>query len=180
MACHCRIADQQPSILRFTGMIAYVTKTFKELPENTQVQTGDKEEGKRTGTWLEGFKHLVASLELTSHNVTSLLAILSGAISSGKPLPPYLRAPERCHIGEMLTTLDAGIMNTQHVCEPGYSAFAVLQVSTTMLAEDLADLLADAKKLVGEADFELDVVQEDYEKQVGAEPVLPAVRTKAD
>ena len=82
MACHCRIADQQPSILRFTGMIAYVTKTFKELPENTQVQTGDKEEGKRTGTWLEGFKHLVASLELTSHNVTSLLAILSVPTSS--------------------------------------------------------------------------------------------------
>ena len=163
-------------------MIAYVTKTFKELPENTHVQTSneEEEEGRGTGTWLKDFKHLVASLELTSHNVTSLLAILSGAIGSGKPLPPYLRAPERYHIGEMITTLDAGILSTQHVCEPGYSAFAVLQVSTTMLAEDLADLLADAKKLVGEADFELDVVQEDYEKQVGAEPVLPAVRTKAD
>jgi hypothetical protein len=175
-------------------MIAYVTKTFQELhvPENTrheQSQPGDADadEGKieSNGTWLKDFKHLVASLEPTSHNVTSLLAILSGAIGSGKPLPPYLRAPEwnEYHIGEMLTTLDEGILSTRHICEPGCSAFAVLQVSTTMLAEGLADLLVDAKKLVGEADFELDgldVVQQDYERHVGAEPVLPALRSKAD
>ncbi|KAK7894782.1 hypothetical protein LTR67_005521 [Exophiala xenobiotica] len=189
-----RLLNHTQNILRFTGMIAYVTKTFQELqvPENTRHEQSrpgeagaDEDEIGNNGTWLEDFKHLVASLEPTSHNVTSLLAILSGAIGSGKPLPPYLRAPERneYHIGEMLTTLDAGILSTRHVCEPGYSAFAVLQVSTTMLAEDLADLLVDAKKLVGEADFELDgldVVQQDYERHVGAEPVLPALRSKAD
>lgn len=158
-------------------MIAYVTKTFKELPENAHAGTAGEED---RGTWLKDFKEVVASLELTSHHVTSMLAIISGAIGSGKPLPPYLRAPERYQLGEMLSSVDADILSTQHVCEPGYSAFATMQVSTTMLAEDLADLLADAKKLVGEADFELDVVEQDYEKQVGSGPGASAVRSKED
>ncbi|KAI1610548.1 hypothetical protein EDD36DRAFT_467609 [Exophiala viscosa] len=170
-----RLLNHTQNILRFTGMIAYVTKTFKELPDDAHVE-GD------ANTWLQDFKNVVASLEVTSHHVTSMLAILSGAIGTGKPLPPYLRAPERYRLGEMLTSVDADILNTRHVCEPGYSAFAVMQVSTTMLAEDLADLLADAKKLVGEADFELDVVQRDYEKEVGSGPVAgaAAARSKED
>lgn len=167
------------SILRFTGITAYVTKTFKELPDNAHPDSTDSN-GDSKGSWMKDFKDLVASLELTSHNVTSLLAILSSAIGSGKPLPPYLKSPERFHIGQMLTTLDSEILSTQHVCEPGYSAYAVIQVSTTMLAEDLADLLADAKRLVGEADFELDVVQQDYEKRVGVDTLLPAARAKED
>ena len=122
------------------------------------------------GTWLRDFKQLVSSLELTSQAVTSLLAIISGAIRSAKPLPPYLKAPLSFHIGEMLTSLDSEILSTKNVCEPGYSAFAVMQVSTTMLSEDLADLLADTKKLVGEAEFNLDVVHEDYERNVGIVP----------
>jgi hypothetical protein len=155
-------------------MIAWTTKTFKELPTSghglaspnslTDASSSDD------GTWLKDFKQLIASLELTSHSVTSLLAILSGAIGSGKPLPPYLKAPERFHIGEMLCSLDSDILSTKHVCEPGYSAFAVMQVSTTMLSKDLADLLADTKRLVGEAEFNLDVVAEDYERNVGVVP----------
>lgn len=176
-------------------MIAYATKTFKELPENAHVapagETGTGgtttggADGADSAVWLADFQSLIATLEQTSHRVTSLLAIVSAAISSGKPLPPYLRTPERYRIGETLRTLDQDVLRTRHVCEPGYSAFAVMQVSTAMLAEDMADLLADAKQLVGEADFDLDldldVVRQDYEKSVGMRggpaPVLPPVKT---
>jgi hypothetical protein len=175
------------SILRFTGLVAYVTKTFQELPENTHasqppqpVSSSSSSNGEKAGTgqdkdsWLKDFKDVVASLQVASHHVTSLLAILSGALQSGKPLPPYLQPPERMHLGQMLRQQsvqggdDTDILSAKHVCEPGYSAFAVMQVSTTMVIQDLADLLADAKKLLGEADFEhLDVVQQDYERQAG-------------
>jgi hypothetical protein len=153
-------------------MIAWTTKTFKDLPTisdhgalpipNTLTATTAND-----GTWLQDFKNLISTLELTSHSITSLLAILSGALITGRPLPPYLRVPERFHIGEMLSSLDADILKVKHVCETGYSAFAVMQVSTTMLNEDLADLLRDVKRLVGEAEFHLDVVERDYERSVG-------------
>ena len=155
-------------------MIAWTTKTFKDLPTTTPHGLPSSNPltsiPSTDGTWLKDFTQLISSLELTSHAVTSMLAILSGAIGTGKPLPPYLRAPERFHIGEMLNSLDAQILSTKHVCEPGYSAFAVMQISTTMLSEDLADLLAETKKLVGEAEFHLDVVEVDFEGRVGLRP----------
>lgn len=161
-------------------MIAWTTKTFKELPASAH-QTALPNafmDISADGTWLKDFAQLISCLELTSHSVTSLLAILSSAISSGKSLPPHLKVAQRFHIGEMLSSLDSDILSTKHVCEPGYSAFAVIQVSTTMLSEVLADLLADTKRLVGEADFDFDVVQEDYERNVGV--VLPMTRDKKD
>ena len=149
-------------------MIAYATESFQSLPSGTHTQLSDN-------TWLKDFKELVASLQLTSHNVTTLLAIISAAISTGKPLPPYLQAPEPYRIGELLEDLDTDILSTYHVTEPGYASFAVMQVSTTMLADDLAGLLRETKNLVGEADFSLDIVRnEDYEGDV--DPIAAATK----
>ena len=47
-----------------------------------------------------------------------------------------------------------------------------------MLSEDLADLWAETKRLVGKAEFGLDVVQEDYERNVGVVP--GEIRQKKD
>ncbi|KAJ9607321.1 hypothetical protein H2200_008394 [Cladophialophora chaetospira] len=174
-----RLLAHTQNILRFTAMIAWTTKTFKELPTTSHGITSPDsltEIASTDGSWLKDFKQLISSLELTSHSVTSLLAILSGAIGSGKPLPPYLKAPPSFRIGEMLSSLDSDILSTKHVCQPGYSAFAVMQVSTTMLSEDLADLLRDTKMLVGEAEFNLDI--EDYERNVGVVPT--EIREKKD
>ncbi|KIX95771.1 uncharacterized protein Z520_08479 [Fonsecaea multimorphosa CBS 102226] len=178
-----RMLAHTENILRFTAMIAWTTKTFKEIPDEVAVGHLDGRNSvvstdNQDGKWLTDFTQLISSLELTSHSVTSLLAILSGSIGSGKPLPPYLKPPERFHIDEMLSSLDSSILDTKHICEPGYSAFAVMQVCTTMLNEDLADLLAETKRLVGEAEFNLDVVQEDYERNVGVVP--REIREKRD
>jgi hypothetical protein len=157
-------------------MIAFVTKTFKELPEDTHANSVTATTLSNGGTWAKDFKEVMSTLELTSHGVTSLLAILSSAITSGRPVPPYLRVPDPYHLGEALEGVDTDVLNTKHVCEPGYAAFAVMQLSTTMLAEDLAKLLADTKLLVGEAEFNLDIVQEDYERNVGTNVVPTAIR----
>jgi Fusaric acid resistance protein-like len=145
------------SILHFTTMIAYVTESFRNLPANAQTQTS-------SDWWLKDFKQLIISLELTSQEVTSLLSVVSSAIATGRPLPPYLKAPEPYHLGQLLDDLDTDILSTRHVCEPGYAAFAVMQVATTMLGDDLDGLLRETKNLVGEVDFGINVVRmEDLE-----------------
>lgn len=156
-------------------MLAFVSKTFKELPEGTHlnIPSADLSTGK---TWAKDFKEVMSSLQTTSHGVTSLLAILSGAITSGRPVPPYLRVPDPYHLGEILEGVDTDILSTKHVCEPGYSAFAVMQLSTTMLVEDLAGILADTKRLVGEAEFDLDVIGVDYERNVGFNSASSGIR----
>lgn len=157
-------------------MISFATKIFKEHPVDAHVNGVASSTLSTESTWAKDFNQVMSTLELTSHGVTSLLAILSGAITSGRPVPPYLRVPEAYHLGEALEGVETDVLNTKHVCEPGYSAFAVMQLSTTMLAEDLAGLLEDTKSLVGEAEFNLDIVQEDYERSVGTNLTSSAIR----
>lgn len=44
------------------------------------------------------------------------------------------------------------------MAEPGFAAFAVMQIATKCVSEDLEALLADIKELVGELDFSFHVV----------------------
>ncbi|CZR54877.1 uncharacterized protein PAC_04761 [Phialocephala subalpina] len=148
-----KLIHHTQNIIHFTTMISYVTETFSSFPGRTQPHDSETSD-----EWLTDFKLLVSSLKLTSQNVTSLLSIIAAAISTGKPLPPYLKAPEPVHIGQMLVGLDPDILSTRHVSEPGYAAFAVMQVAITMLGDDLVGMLAEAKKLVGEVNYGVDVL----------------------
>jgi hypothetical protein len=141
-------------------MIAYVAETFRMLPNAKNTQNAPK-------SWLTDFRGLIVSLQLTSQEVTSLLSIVAAAISTGKPIPPYLKAPRSIQLGQLLDSMDNDILSTRHVLEPGYSAFAVMQVSSTMLRDDLEGLLEETKNLVGEAKFNIDgTVVEDLESDM--------------
>jgi hypothetical protein len=104
-------------------MLSYVTETFRDFPANIDRQITSE-------TWLKDFKQLIASLQLTSQNVTSLLAIVAAAISTGRPLPPYLKAPTPVHLSQLLESMDADILSPRYVLEPGYAAFAVVSTFT--------------------------------------------------
>ena len=127
-------------------MIAYVTETFRDFPAGVDKQFTSE-------SWMKDFRQLISSLQLTSQNFTSVLSIVAAAISTGRPLPPYLKAPKPVHLSQLLESLDADILNPRHVLEPGYAAFAVMQVATAMLADDLEGLLEETKNLVGEVKF---------------------------
>lgn len=141
-------------------MIAFVTESFRTLPIHGRDTAS-------SSSWLTDFRQLIASLQLTSQSATSLVTIVSSAISTGKPLPPYLKAPDALQLSQRLEGLDKDIINTRHVFEPGYPAFAVMHVATTMMADDLEGLLRETKKLVGEMNFSRNVAREgDWEADV--------------
>jgi hypothetical protein len=76
--------------------------------------------------------------------------MISAAISTGKPLPPFLNLEKVYHLGRLLDEHDVQILSTRNVCEPGYSVFAVMEVATRMLVDDMEGLLRETKILVGE------------------------------
>lgn len=45
----------------------------------------------------------------------------------------------------------------RHIEEPGYSAYACLQVASSLITDDLARLIEHVKDLVGETDFSFTV-----------------------
>ena len=97
----------------------------------------------------------------TSHSITSTLALLSGAVSQGSALPPYIVLPEPYNLSKRLEALDKGILDARHVEEPGYSAYAVIQVASGLVTDDLARLVDHVRDLVGETDFSFRVDMSD-------------------
>ena len=84
---------------------------------------------------------MVGSLQVTSHDLTSTLSLLSAAVTNGNPLPPYLKGPKPFQLSAKLEALDADILSVKHITEPGYSAFAVMQIASSLISDDLGKLI---------------------------------------
>jgi len=131
-------------------MIYHVAESFQNFPTTGVQHTSD--------SWLSDFKQLVISLELTTRDVSATLSLVATAISTRRPLPPFLTVPESVSLSQLLNNSDRHIFSSMNVCEPGYAAFAVIQVATALLADDLNGLLCETKKLVGEDNFGIDIL----------------------
>lgn len=110
--------------------------------------------------WLRKLAALVDSVNPTSHAITSVLTLLSASVTQGAALPPYMQLPESFDLNTRLEKLDRGILGIRHVEEPGYSAYAVLQVCSSLVVGDLRGLVEDVKELVGETDFSFHLREE--------------------
>ena len=85
--------------------------------------------------------------------MTSTLSLLAAAITHGAPLPPFIEVPKPYNLSERLEALDKDILDARHIEEPGYSAYAVMQVASSLISDDLEHLVASVSELVGEVDF---------------------------
>ena len=135
------------NILNYMALISYSTHTFSS-------NFGSPHKG----PWMEALNLLIQSLNVSSQEITSMLSLLSASVTSGNPLPPYLKPPSAFKLTARLEKLDRDILSIDHVAEPGYSAFAVMQVASSMISDDLERLLENVKSLVGEVDFSFRVV----------------------
>ena len=107
--------------------------------------------------WLQDLATLIQHVEPTSHQITSTLSLLSASVRTGSALPPYIQLPKPYQLSQRLEQLDKGILDARHVEEPGYSAYAVMQVASSMITDDLERLIDHVKDLVGETDFSFQV-----------------------
>ncbi|GES64700.1 MFS transporter [Aspergillus terreus] len=136
------------SIVSYLSLLGYASDTLLQL--------GDDDES--NSAWLHDFKRLVASARVTSHEITSVLCLLSASITNRQPLPPYLKTPRPYSFSKRLEALDKDILSLRHIAEPGFATFAVLQISTRCIVGDVDRLMRDVKTLVGELDFSFHAV----------------------
>ncbi|KAB8200021.1 hypothetical protein BDV34DRAFT_217538 [Aspergillus parasiticus] len=136
------------NIVSYLSLLGYASDTL--------LQIGDDEES--NSAWLHDFKRLVASAGVTTHEITSVLCLLSASITDRRPLPPYLKTPRPYSFTKRLEAMDKDILSLKHIAEPGFATFAVLQISTRCIGGDVERLMKDVKKLVGELDFSFHAV----------------------
>ena len=99
------------------------------------------EDSSETESWVHNLSLLIKSINITSHEITSMLSLLSASVVNGHPLPPYLKAPPPYQLTEKLEALDADILGISHIAEPGYAAFAVMQIASSLISDDLGKLI---------------------------------------
>lgn len=114
--------------------------------------------------WTDDIRRLMTSLDLRSHEVTSLLSTLSGAIKTGNPLPLYLKAPKLRLPSELLAAAvtDARVLSVENLSQPGFSVIASMEITLMALEYDLSQLLFGTKNLVGELNLLTDIVRSKY------------------
>lgn len=93
-------------------------------------------------SWLKTFRHLVYSRKITSQELISTLSLLAASISSSNPLPPYLQAPEPYRLNKRLEAIDHDTLSCKPVTEPGYAAFAVMQIASSLISDDMGKLIS--------------------------------------
>jgi hypothetical protein len=114
--------------------------------------------------WSDDFRRLIRNIQPTSHEITMILTLCSAAIRNGEPLPPYVPKPKPYDFTARLEELDNDILSVRHINEPGYAAFAVMQMGARRIGGDVERLLAAVRDLVGEMDFTLRVNLKDGER----------------
>ncbi|OAL46435.1 hypothetical protein IQ07DRAFT_517996 [Pyrenochaeta sp. DS3sAY3a] len=177
-----RIIGLVTNIVNYTALLGYASQTFAQPPSSLPPQSPISPSSPSSPSsdlnthasahWQTSFRRVVSDAKVTSHEITSLLALLSSAIRSGQPLPPYLKAPPGYQLSRSLEAVDAGILGLRHVAEPGYAAFAVMAISRRCIHMDVEKLLVAVRKLVGELDFSFHVVSTQESSAVSSSDTL--------
>lgn len=137
-----------PSVLQFSATLIEIADSFHLAGQMS------------SELWVEDIRRLVTSLDSSSHEVTSLLMTLSGAIKTGNPLPLYFQAPKIRLPTELLAAAapDARILSVENFSEQAFSAIASMDMTMMALQDDLSQLLSGTKRLVGELNLLTDIV----------------------
>ncbi|CAK1362151.1 unnamed protein product [Cercospora beticola] len=167
-----RLINQLQSMLNFMSLVSVASYSFEELRAEGEAQHGLQ--------WLHGFQKLIGEANYTSEQVTTMLTLLSASITSEQALPPYLRVPEPFFLSQKLEEMDKDMLSIRHIAEPGYASFAVIQIGTKFIYEDLRRLVAGVKELVGELDFSYHIVSTSDPERNESEETLVLTRTRAN
>ncbi|GKZ36706.1 hypothetical protein AbraIFM66950_007881 [Aspergillus brasiliensis] len=146
-----KLAEKAQSILQLITVMVFITDSFRE----DSIHSNDRDPPE---LWRENIKKLITSLDSKSREVTSFFTTTAGVIKSATPLPLYIREPRLHHPSQVLADADGSLLSVQHVGEEGYSAIAALEITIALLADNLAGLHFETKKLVGELDPVRDII----------------------
>lgn len=123
--------------MNYINLAEYASKTFSSSLSLHPPYNGLSKQSE----WYNDFTKLITTTHVTSHQITSVLALLSASMMNAQPLPPYLQVPSPDAFSERLKEVDKDILNICHAAEPGYAAFSVLHLASRCIVGDLERLI---------------------------------------
>jgi hypothetical protein len=141
------LANAGCSLLNYTALLDFSTRAWDS-------EAAESDESR----WAKDLKALASTVEVSSHDIIGLLALISSSMINATPLPPYMKTPRPYELTEQIIREDREILGLHHILERGYAAFAVTQVCSRLLDDDLGKLLQNCRDLVGEVDFSFHII----------------------
>ncbi|KAF2716485.1 hypothetical protein K431DRAFT_316508 [Polychaeton citri CBS 116435] len=126
-------------ILLFIALMSYASSTYSANEAKSK--------------WSTDFRKTFSSISGTSHDITSLLILLSSSLKNSQPLPSRMHMPPPYELIKKLQEIDDDILSVRHIAEPEYSALAVIQLCSHSVSQELATLTNIIQDLVGVIDF---------------------------
>jgi hypothetical protein len=130
------------SIVNYLTIIAYASEAFNNARSDVS-----------SATWVTQFARSRSKNNHRSQEVTTLLSLLSAALRNKQPLPPYIKCPSQFDLSEQIQESDANIMALSNINEPGFRAFAVIEVAHVCLVDSISVIVKNVRELVGEVNF---------------------------
>lgn len=130
--------------MNYLSLMSYATQSWSI--DHGSAYPNTRPETRRQ--WLSDLTRLIDEVSPTSHQITSTLSLLSASVKQGNALPPYIQLPPPYDLSRRLEKLDSGILDARHVEEPGYSAYAVLQVASSLVMDDLTKYVICLLKVI--------------------------------
>ena len=134
------------NVFNYMALISYSSMTFTSDSLNEE------------SAWLKDFRSFTKDLNLTSHEMTSTLCLVSASVTNSQPLPPYLKLPKPYNLGRRMEAIDPELLSPSHIREQAYAAFAVLEIASTLVSEEIGRIVKLVQKLVGEVDFSFHII----------------------
>jgi hypothetical protein len=91
---------------------------------------------------------------MTEEKITSILFQLSAAVATGRALSPGLEGPKPYQLSSKLRELDPDVLHIKHMEDVGYSAYAVMEIISSMIIFKISVLVRTLEKLVGVVNFD--------------------------
>lgn len=141
-------------ITRATRITSYLTLISYTVSQSLNPSTDDR-------VWIDALAEVLDDVAPMQHTIICTLTLISNALQSGHALPPHIPLPRPYELTRQLEALGAnkgnkttfGLLDARNMAENGYAEFAVLQVCSTLVCDDLNGLLKSVTQLVGVVDF---------------------------
>ncbi|RFU27990.1 Catechol 1,2-dioxygenase, partial [Scytalidium lignicola] len=143
------VLSQLSVLLDYMSLLSYATEIWEaEGPSSNYFHNSHSK------AWLSDLSKLIGPINPTEEKITSILLQLSAAVVTGRALPPGLEAPKPYQLSAKLRELDPDLLHIKHMQEVGYSAYAVMEIISSMITHKISVLVKTIEKLVGVVNFD--------------------------
>jgi hypothetical protein len=139
---YAALLNNVDSVFRSLSLVVYAARSFDKLDE------------KASGSpWMTELRRVATRNEENVLRTVSVLSICAESIHRAHPLPPVLDVPDTSRLLAAIKTSPMELLHVKYALEPGYSALAAIHASSSVVTDEVRELVRVTAELVGSMEF---------------------------